>query len=129
MQISYAQWNAIYFKNNCSNRYIQLGESTVSYGCDKNLVYYPSYISYKKESYDNRIASINRTLTNTMVDTYIYYIEKDTDIDFTTNEKSDIYDYLKNNINSDKIYLSKPRGGRRFTLPFGECLAAAAALA
>ena len=92
------------FKNNCSNRYIQLGESTVSYGCDKNLVYYPSYISYKKESYDNRIASINRTLTNTMVDTYIYYIEKDTDIDFTTNEKSDIYDYLKNNINSDKIY-------------------------
>lgn len=92
------------FKNDCSNRYIQLGESTVSYGCDKNLVYYPGYISYDKESYDNRIASINKTLADTPVDTYIYYIEKDTDINFTTNEKSDIYDYLKKNINSDKIY-------------------------
>lgn len=92
------------FKNDCSNRYIQLGESTVSYGCDKNLVYYPGYISYDKESYDNRIASINKTLANTPVDTYIYYIEKDTDINFTTNEKSDIYDYLKKAINSDKIY-------------------------
>ena len=92
------------FKNNCSNRYIQLGESTVSYGCDKNLVYYLGYISYDKESYDNRIASINKTLADTPVDIYIYYIEKDTDINFTTNEKSDIYDYLKKNINSDKIY-------------------------
>lgn len=94
----------IEFKNNCSNRYIQLGESTVSYGCDKNLVYYPSYISHNKEVYDSRISSINKTLSNTMIDTYIYYIEKDTDIDFTTNKKSDIYDYLKENINSDKIY-------------------------
>lgn len=59
------------FKNDCGNRYIQLGESTVSYGCDKNLVYYPGYISYDKESYDNRIASINKTLANTPVDTYI----------------------------------------------------------
>lgn len=92
------------FKNNCSNRYIQLGESTVSYGCDKNLVYYPGYISYAKDYYDRRIASINNTLDNTTVDTYIYYIEKDTDINFTTNEKTDIYDYLKENIHTDKIY-------------------------
>ena len=92
------------FKNDCSNRYIQLGESTVSFGCDKNLVYYPGYISYAKDDFDKRIASINNTLANTTVDTYIYYIEKDTDINFTTNEKTDIYDYLKENIHTDKIY-------------------------
>ena len=63
------------FKNDCSNRYIQLGESTVSFGCDKNLVYYPGYISYAKDDFDKRIASINNTLANTTVDTYIYYIE------------------------------------------------------
>lgn len=94
----------IAFKNNCNNRYIQLGEDTVSYGCDKNLVYYESYISYNKEAYDRRIASINNTLSKTNIDTYIYYIEKDTDINFTNNKKSDIYDYLKKNINSNKIY-------------------------
>lgn len=92
------------FKNDCSNRYIQLGESTVSFGCDKNLVYYPGYVSYAKDDFDKRIASINNTLANTTVDTYIYYIEKDTDINFTTNEKTDIYDYLKENIHTDKIY-------------------------
>ena len=102
------------FKNNCGNIYIKLGESTVSYGCDKNLVYYPSYISYDKESYDSRIVSINKTLANTTVDTYIYYIEKDTDINFATNEKSDIYDYLKKNINSNKIYKYEINGFEEF---------------
>lgn len=51
------------------------------------MVYYPGYISYAKDDFDKRIASINNTLANTTVDTYIYYIEKDTDINFTTNEK------------------------------------------
>lgn len=94
----------IIFKNNCSNRYIKLGESAVSYGCDQNLVYYPEYISYAKDNYDKRIASINKTIKDTPIDIYIYYIEKDTDINFTTNEKSDIYDYLKENIHTKKIY-------------------------
>lgn len=92
------------FKNNCENRYIKLGDSTVSYGCDKNLVYYASYISYNKELYDKKIANINKIIENTNINTYIYYIEKDTDINFNTNEKSDVFPYLKDNIHSENIY-------------------------
>ena len=32
------------------------------------------------------------------------YVSLYTDINFTTNEKTDIYDYLKENIHTDKIY-------------------------
>lgn len=92
------------FKNNCNNRYIQLSDTTVSFGCDKNLVYYECFVSYTSEDFEKRVTSINNTLKNTKVDTYIYYIEKDTDIDFTNNSKSDIYDYLKSNINTKKMY-------------------------
>ena len=92
------------FKNNCSNRYISLGSSTVSFGCDKNLVYLPSYITDAKSAYDERIENINKVIANTTIDTYIYYIEKDTDINFTTNEKTGIFEYLKTNIHTDKIY-------------------------
>ncbi len=94
----------IVFRNNCSNRYIKLGDSTLSFGCNKNLVYYDSYIYYAKEAFDNRIKSINETLANTTIDTYIYYIEKDTDLNFATNKKTGVYEYLKDNINSNNIY-------------------------
>ena len=94
----------IAFRNNCANRYIQLGSNTVSFGCDKNLVYYQSFVSYSKDDYDKRINNINEVIEKSNADIYIYYIEKDTDIDFTDNSKSDIYDYLKDNINTDNIY-------------------------
>lgn len=90
--------------NSCSNSYINLGNGATVFGCDDNLVYYPRYIYHSEEDYEDRISSINKTLENTDVDTYIYYIEKDTDIDFENNNKTDIYSYLKENINSDKIY-------------------------
>lgn len=92
------------FRNNCRNRYIKLGDSTVSFGCNKNLVFYESYIDYAKEAFDNRIDNINNALAKTKVDTYIYYIEKDTDLNLATNEKTGVFDYLKDNINSDNIY-------------------------
>ena len=87
-----------------NNKYINLGNGTVMFGKEQNLVYYPGYINYSKEDYQNRVSSINKTLENTEVDTYIYYIEKDTDVYFETNEKNDVYTFLKENINSDKLY-------------------------
>ncbi len=92
------------FHNNCTNRYIKLGESTVSYGCDKNIVYYKSDVSDIKKELNQRIQNINKLISSTNIDTFIYYIEKDTDIDFNTNEKSNVFDYLKTNIASNKIY-------------------------
>ena len=92
-----------FFKNNC-NRYIKVGKQMVSYGCDNNLIYYETSIINNKQAYDQRIENINKILEKTNVDTYIYYIEKDTDINFTNNEKSGIYEYLKENINSNNIY-------------------------
>lgn len=94
----------IIFKNNCENKYIKLGESIITYGCEKNLVYYESFVSQSKSAYDDRISNINEVLDNIDVDTYIYYIEKDTDINFSTNQKNDIYEYLKSNINSENVY-------------------------
>ena len=64
------------FKNNCANRYINLGKSISTYGCDNNIVYYYSTISSGKEDYDNRIENINKVIENTNVPLYIYYIAK-----------------------------------------------------
>lgn len=94
----------IIFKNRCDNRYVNLGNSTTVFGCNGNLVYNISHVSDDKAAYDNRIKNINRAIENTTQDIYIYYIEKDTDIDFANNHKSDIYSYLKSNINTNKIY-------------------------
>lgn len=92
------------FKNNCDNKYINLGNSMVTFGCDNNLVYYPSYISYNPEEYEKRIENINHIIGNTDIPLYIYYVEKDTDINFETGEKSDIYNYLSEHINTNNFY-------------------------
>ena len=92
-----------FFSNDCDNRYININNSTTTFGCDGNLVYHISYVSYSKDDYDSRIENINDVIKKSPVDVYIYYIEKDTDINFSSNTKSDIYNYLKENINTDKI--------------------------
>lgn len=94
----------IILKNHCSNNYINLGNSIVTFDCDNNIVYYESYVDYSKEDYDNRISNINNTIEGTNIPVYIYYIEKDTDINFATNTKTDIYEYLYNNIKTNKLY-------------------------
>ena len=94
----------IVFGNDCEKTYIRLDDSTATYGCNKNLVYYESYVKDVKEEIDSRVKNINKALAATNINTYIYYIEKDSDIDFVTNKKTDIYNYLKENINSNNIY-------------------------
>lgn len=94
----------VVFSNNCENRYINLGNGTVSYGCDKDLVYYPNSLDNEKKIFDERIDDTNKLLLSTDKDVTIYYVEKDNDIDFSTGKKSGLYDYLKDHINTDKIY-------------------------
>ena len=91
-----------FFDDDYNGRYIRLSNSTTIYG--NNIVYLPMYIEYSKDLYDNRVEDINKSIKNNNVDTYIYYVEKDTDIDFETGKKTGIYEYLKKNIDSDKIY-------------------------
>ena len=92
------------FMNDCEGRYISVGNKVLTFGCDNNIVYYDSYVSDSKDVFDNRISNINNVVENTNVDVYIYYIEKDTDINFEKGIESDIFDYLKENINSDDFY-------------------------
>ena len=92
------------FKNNCQNRYFQLAQETTTFDCDQYLVYSQSFINSSINDYRNRIKNINEIIDNKSVEIYIYYIERDTDIDFVTNKKSDMYDYLEKNINSNNIY-------------------------
>lgn len=90
--------------NECNDRYINLGNSIITFGCDDNIVYRESYVSQNKDNFDKRIDNVNEVISKSSVPVYIYYIEKDTDINFSTNNKSDVYDYLKENIQTEKIY-------------------------
>jgi len=94
----------IILKNNCDNKYINVGKLISTFGCDNNIIYYYTYIEDSKVEYDNRIENINKIIEKTDVPLYLYYIEKDTDINFETNEKSNIYNYLSDNIDTTNFY-------------------------
>ena len=94
----------VLFKNKCTDRYISISRDIKTYGCDDNLVYPISPVVNATDRYDIRIKNINDLLSSNLSDVYIYYIEKDTDINFETNESAGVYEYLKNNINTDKMY-------------------------
>ena len=98
------QMHNIFFSEKCKNNYVNLGNSIVLFGCDYDIVY--KTIDYTKDinKYENRIQNINAMIEKTNIPIYFYYIEKDTDIDFSTNKKNNIYEYLKENINSNNIY-------------------------
>lgn len=76
-----------------SDRYFQLGTSTIFGGT--NLVYY-MYPQSRTAELDEKIRDYNETLP-LYPDTefYLYYIEKDTDINLRTGEKVDFYGYLR----------------------------------
>lgn len=92
-----------FFLNECKNKYISMNTVT-TFGCNDNIVYKQSFVADDKQQYDDRIENIKNIISKTDIPVYIYYIEKDTDIDFLTNNKSDIFEYLKSNINSNNIY-------------------------
>ena len=61
--------------------------------------YYPIALEEIKEELDNKIEGLNQSFANhPEIDFHTYYIEKDTDINFETNEQSGIYEYLKSRV-------------------------------
>ena len=75
----------------------------------KNLIYFYRNLDDTKEALDKKINNYNELKEKyNNIEFYFYYIEKDTDINFITNDKVGIYEYLEdglktNNIDSFKI--------------------------
>lgn len=63
------------------------------------LVYSMRTLDSEKEFLDRRIDDINRAVKdNSNADFYLYYVGKDTDINFETGEKSGVYEYIADNV-------------------------------
>lgn len=58
------------------------------------------WLNFKIENYNKLFANYPD------LDFYVYYIEKDTDIDFTKNEEAGFYEYIKNGLSIDKNRIS-----------------------
>lgn len=72
------------------------------YGKDY-LVYTPTSLSVNKDYLNNKINNYNKFISQYKdVDFYLYYIERDSDINFNNNKKSGNYEYIKENLNVKK---------------------------
>lgn len=80
------------------NRYVRFG-SLQLYG-DDYIVNWTQTLSQDQEKLDRKIAVLNETFArHPELNFFVYYIEKDTDIDFETGEKSGLSDYLLQGLN------------------------------
>lgn len=71
---------------------------------DNYLLYNPYDFNQTKPALIDKIDNLNNTMElYPDVDYYFYFIEKDTDIDFRTNEKLGAYEYFSENINSKNL--------------------------
>ena len=85
---------------NMPNDYLHVKNNIYFYGMD-NLVYAPSNLDFVKNDLHKKILNYNKLIKKYKnVDFYAYYVEKDTDINFNTNKKSKIYEYINNNLKS-----------------------------
>lgn len=74
-------------------RYIRLGEHYVIAG--DRLVFGPSRPEYMEGPMKERSASLNRLMDRYPgLDFYLYYIEKETDVNFKTGERAGAFDFL-----------------------------------
>lgn len=85
------------------NKYTNLGSSFIFGG--KNLVLSP-WDKSRAAEFDDRIENYNELMPKyDDVDFYVYYIERDTDINFETGEKPNLYDYLRDRLNIDDEHI------------------------
>lgn len=75
------------------------------------LIYYPKDIESNKKNIELKIKNYNNLANKYKnIDFYLYYIEKDTDINFQNNNKLGIYEQIKqllnSNINSSKFNIN-----------------------
>lgn len=78
-------------------KYIQLPSGLLM--LKDHLMYNTRFLDVEKPRLDPRIANINETIAAFPdIDFYIYYIEKETDINFVSGERSNVFEYLFENI-------------------------------
>lgn len=74
-------------------------EDMALFGKNKYLVYYTYSLFYSGDSMKKRAEDIKKAIErNSDTDFYIYYIEKDTDIVFDTNQKNGAYELIRDNV-------------------------------
>ena len=79
-------------------RYIRLGGGLSLFG-NSYLVYDPRVLENMKPDLDKKIANLNSfSASHPEVPIYVYYIEKETDINFETGEKAGVFEYLTENL-------------------------------
>lgn len=109
MKKMYNYLNAAYEKiiiseaigKNTEQRYISIKDSLL-FG--NNLVYYPRDLETMKPDLDKKIENIEaKVKEDPDINFYVYYIEKDTDINFETNEKVGAYEYLSEKFKENNI--------------------------
>lgn len=107
MKKAYNTINSYWIKNAIkhmySDKYFYLGSYIYVFGDDEYLVYPPEYFRDTQEDADARMENINKMIkAYPDIGIFIYYIEKDSDIDFETNNKTLNSQYLIENIKVDK---------------------------
>lgn len=72
---------------------------------DDYLVYKQRNLEELKKVFDLRIKNINEIAKkNKNIPIYVYYIERDSDVNFETNEKNGAYEYLVSNLDNNIKY-------------------------
>lgn len=111
MKKMYNYFNSSYEKGMISKafgekteRYISIKDGLLF---DDSLVYEPSDLEVIKQNLDRKAANIeDKVKEHPDIDFYIYYIEKDTDINFETNEKIGAFEYLSEALQKESIPIS-----------------------
>ena len=98
--LSLKKYVDLYFKRHDLD-YLNAGD--VNFYGPENLVYYYRDLNNISQYLDKKIENYNSFASkNKDVNVYLYYIEKDTDINFKTGKKVDIFEYIQKRLNNIK---------------------------
>ncbi len=72
---------------------------------EKNSLVYPMIeLNEVKDGIDKKILNYNKLMSDyNNVDYYFYYIERDTDIDFNSNNKNGVFEYIDSKVNTSNV--------------------------
>lgn len=94
----------IFLKNDCLNKYVLVKSNVYTFNCENVLVFNSYNFDSIKAELDSRIDNINDVVARSNdVEFILYYIEREYDLNFETNKKLNVYEYLKDKINIDNI--------------------------
>lgn len=84
------------------DKYLKIGDKNL-FGDEGNIVFNTSVYAYLEKQIDKRVDQYNRLVKKyPEVDFYLYYVEKDTDINFETGEKVGVFESLYEKVNFPK---------------------------